>query len=64
MNNTGCHSNNCSGENKCIACTVSQCAYHSKTGDYCSLNKIQIGTHEANPTEVQCTDCQSFKRNH
>ncbi len=39
---------NCNA-NKCIACTVSQCAYHCDTDDYCSLEKIQVGTHEANP---------------
>ena len=38
--------------NKCIACTVSQCAYHCD----------QVGTHEANPTQDQCTDCMSFRK--
>ena len=28
---------------------------------YCGLNTIQVGTHEANPTMAECTDCQSFK---
>lgn len=48
------------GYNKCIACTVTQCANHAKTENYCALEKIQIGTHEANPTMNECTDCQSF----
>ncbi len=48
--------------NKCIACTVSQCAYHSDEADYCSLDKILVGTHESNPTQDQCTDCMSFRR--
>ena len=48
--------------NKCIACTVSQCAHHSDEADYCSLDKILVGTHEANPTQDQCTDCMSFRR--
>ena len=26
-----------------------------------NLSTIQVGTHEANPTMVECTDCQSFK---
>ena len=24
------------------------------------LDKIQVGTHESNPTVIQCTDCESF----
>ena len=52
---------NCNA-NKCIACTVSQCAYHCDTDNYCSLEKIQVGTHEANPTQDQCTDCMSFRK--
>lgn len=52
--------NNCKA-NKCIACTVNQCANHCATSDYCALNSIRVGTHEKNPTMDQCTDCQSFK---
>ena len=48
--------------NKCIACTVKQCAYHCDTENYCSLDRIQVGTHEANPTMDQCTDCKSFRK--
>ena len=47
--------------NKAIKCTVTQCANHCKDDDYCALNAIQVGTHESNPTEVQCTDGQSFQ---
>ena len=25
------------------------------------LTSITVGTHEANPTEIKCTDCESFK---
>ena len=46
--------------NKCIACTVNQCRHHCEDSDYCSLDKILVGTHEANPTMDQCTDCKSF----
>ncbi len=46
--------------NYCIGCTVTQCQNHAKTSNYCVLDKIQVGTHEANPTEVKCTDCESF----
>ena len=37
------------------------CAHHCKNEQYCGLDTIQVGTHEANPTMDQCTDCQSFK---
>ncbi len=47
--------------NQSIACSVQQCRYHCGSQNYCSLDKIQIGTHEAHPTVVECTDCQSFK---
>lgn len=47
--------------NKSIGCTVTQCAYHCASENYCSLDKINVGTHEQNPTEVKCTDCESFK---
>ncbi len=47
--------------NKSIRCTVEQCANHCSTSDYCALESIQVGTHEMNPTEKKCTDCQSFE---
>jgi hypothetical protein len=47
--------------NECIKCSVQQCAFHCNSKDYCSLDCIQVGTHESNPTMDQCTDCQSFK---
>lgn len=47
--------------NTSIKCTVTSCAHHCNTENYCALNAIQVGTHETNPTESKCTDCQSFK---
>ncbi len=47
--------------NKCIACTVEQCTHHCSCENYCSLDKIQVGTHESNPTVKACTDCLSFE---
>lgn len=47
-------------KNPSIKCSVQQCQYHANTEDYCTLNAIQVGTHEANPTQVECTDCKSF----
>lgn len=47
--------------NQSIECTVNQCVHHCQMQDYCSLNKIKVGTHESNPTVEQCTDCLSFR---
>lgn len=47
--------------NKSIGCTVQQCAHHCENENYCSLEKITVGTHESNPTQIECTDCESFK---
>lgn len=57
MDNNNC---GCGSPNKSIKCTVTQCAYHCQSKDYCSLSSIQVGTHEANPTMIECTDCTSF----
>ena len=46
--------------NECIKCTVEQCRHHHGTKNYCTLDAIQVGTHEMNPTKDQCTDCMSF----
>ncbi len=46
--------------NTSIECTVEQCNYHCQSQDYCTLDKIKVGTHESNPTQTQCTDCESF----
>lgn len=56
MNN----STNCSKANRAIGCTVSQCKFHCSQENFCSLDSIQVGTHEANPSMEQCTDCMSF----
>lgn len=50
--------------NKSIKCTVSQCRNHCGNADYCALDAISVGTHEANPTETQCVDCNSFEVKH
>ena len=48
--------------NSIIHCTVTLCAHHSGGENYCTLDRIDVGTHEANPTMVECTDCNSFRR--
>ena len=47
--------------NKSIGCTVQQCVHHCGNENYCTLNSIQVGTHEAHPTVVECTDCEDRK---
>ena len=47
--------------NRSIQCSVEQCLHHCVNCDYCSLDKIHVGTHESSPSQKQCTDCQSFQ---
>lgn len=51
----------CGKANESIKCTVSQCMHHCGDKNYCSLSCINVGTHEMNPTMVECTDCNSFQ---
>ncbi len=48
--------------NSSIHCTVAQCAHHGGKENYCTLDQVNIGTHETNPTMVECVDCNSFRR--
>lgn len=47
-------------KNSSIKCDVTSCKYNLENEHYCSLESIKIGTHEANPTVPECTDCMSF----
>lgn len=53
-----CH---CSA-NRSIQCTVTQCKHHCDAENYCSLEQIQVGTHETDPSVKECTDCMSFAK--
>ena len=46
--------------NKSIECHVTQCGHHCAGENFCSLDRVCIGTHEKNPSMDQCTDCLSF----
>lgn len=46
--------------NKCIECSVTSCGNHCASENYCSLDRIRVGTHECDPTVDACTDCLSF----
>ena len=48
--------------NRSIQCTVTQCKHHCGSENYCSLDQIQVGTHESDPTVKECTDCMSFAK--
>lgn len=50
------------GMNESIQCTIKSCKHHAQDENYCSLDHILVGTHEANPTDKQCTDCESFEK--
>lgn len=43
-----------------IKCSVSSCKYNNEEKKYCTLDVIQVGTHESSPTVPECTDCESF----
>lgn len=47
--------------NVSIECSVQQCRNHCESQNYCALDSIKVGTHESNPTQKQCTDCESFE---
>lgn len=47
-------------KNDSIKCDVKSCKYNYKAEEYCTLEQIQVGTHEKNPQVVECTDCKSF----
>lgn len=53
-----CHCN----ANPSIECTVKECKHHFGAKNFCSLEHVQIGTHEADPTVKECVDCMSFAR--
>lgn len=47
-------------KNSSIMCSVTQCKNHCANENYCSLNCINVGTHETDPKVPECTDCKSF----
>lgn len=47
-------------KNCAIHCTTQNCQYNLGTENYCTLNSIQVGSHENCPQSCQCVDCQSF----
>ncbi|MBD5638252.1 DUF1540 domain-containing protein [Clostridium botulinum] len=50
--------------NDSIGCIVSECKYHAKNSDYCTLEKIQVTKHTHEAESVESTDCGSFEYSH
>lgn len=48
--------------NRHIICSVVNCKHHLMSDNFCSLDRVNIGTHEMNPTKCECTDCNSFEK--
>ena len=47
--------------NDSIGCVVSECQFHCKDDNFCTLNKIEVVKHENVAKTTECTDCGSFK---
>jgi uncharacterized Zn finger protein len=48
--------------NSSIGCSVTECAFHCKDDNYCTLDKIQVVKNTQKAITVECTDCGSFKK--
>ena len=48
-------------KNPSIKCSVKQCKFNNNSEKYCTLNAIEVGTHESDPKMTECTDCLSFE---
>lgn len=48
--------------NSSIGCSVSECKFHCKDDDYCTLEKIQVVKNSQMASSIECTDCGSFKK--
>ncbi len=46
--------------NRSIECSVEDCRHHCRECDYCSLDKIMIGSHMTLMQGERSTDCRSF----
>lgn len=45
-----------------IHCTVSQCEHNLCSAQFCTLDQVQIDTHESDPSVKECVDCASFRK--
>ena len=48
--------------NPSIKCSVTNCAYHDGTENYCTLNEIKVGCAcDSRPTNCKEPECASFQ---
>ncbi len=48
--------------NSSIGCSVTECKFHCKDDNYCTLNKIEVAKHSQMANSVEQTDCGSFMK--
>lgn len=48
--------------NSSIGCNVTECRFHCKEDNFCTLNKIDVIKHSRAADTVEQTDCGSFKK--
>jgi hypothetical protein len=48
--------------NSSIGCNVTECRYHAKTVQQCSLDHIEVVKHTPTATTKEATDCGSFEK--
>jgi len=48
--------------NSSIGCSVTECKFHCKDDNYCTLDKIDVVAHSKPANSVECTDCGSFRK--
>ena len=49
-------------KNENIRCTVDQCRFNMQSEPFCGLDCIRVGTHESDPSDPRCVDCNSFEK--
>lgn len=45
-----------------IGCSVTECRYHAKTMNNCTLTHIEVTKHKSEATCPECTDCSNFEK--
>lgn len=47
--------------NESIGCEVTDCKYHAKNQQFCSLDNIMVVKHHNEAKNIEATDCGSFE---
>ena len=48
--------------NNSIQCNVTECRFHDKGENFCTLEQINVTKHEKEADTIDCTDCGSFMK--